>query len=129
MRLTYGQTPIDLNGIGPFLEERARQGSPIFYNDLATLFGLPPVGEAWLAHPLCELFGSLDTQDHASGRPFRTALVVSREKSIPGEGFFKTLNALRGTRYPLRDDLEKIRLWKEEFDRLIAFYSTDAGSA
>lgn len=111
-----------LSGIGPFLEERARQENPIFYNDLARDFGLPPVGEAWSSHPLSELFGSLDAQDHARGRPFLTALVVSREKGIPGEGFFKTLSALRGTPYPIRDETEKLRVWKEEFDRLVSFY-------
>lgn len=118
--------PIRRMDIGVFLEQRARSGpdmAPIFYNDLAQRFGLPPVTEAWLSHPLSELFGLLDHEDHAKNRPFRTALVVSREKGIPGDGFFKALNALRGTPYPIRDELKKIQIWKAEFDRLISFYA------
>jgi hypothetical protein len=114
--------PSKFTEIRTFLEDRARQGDPIFYNDLAKRFQLPPVTEAWFSHPLCELFGTFDREDHEKGRPFRTALVVSRDKGIPGEGFFKTLNALRGTPYPIRDELKKIKLWKEEFDRLVSFY-------
>ena len=112
----------DVSSIGTFLETRAKLGDPIFYNDLAKHFELPPVTAAWNMHPLCEIFDSLDYQDQAGGRPFRTALVISREKSIPGEGFFKTLSSLRGTPYPIRNAAQKFRLWKEEFDRLASYY-------
>jgi hypothetical protein len=47
---------------------------------------------------------------------------VGKEKGIPGEGFFKTLNAVRGTPYPIRDQLKMIEVWKQEFDRLVSFY-------
>ena len=103
-------TSKSLSEIGPFLEERARQGAPIFYNDLAKPFGLPPVTEAWFSHPLCNVFATLDDADQAKGRPFRTALVVSRERGIPGEGFFKTLAELRGTPYPIRNEVGKLRI-------------------
>ena len=89
----------DLSKIGIFLEEHARQATPIFYNDLAKDFGLPPVGEFWSSHPFCDLFGSLDAQDYAQGRPFRTSLVVSRDKGIPGEGL------RQGVEPPARDPL------------------------
>ena len=113
---------MNLDSVGVFLEERAKQGEPIFYSELARRFNLPPVTAAWNTHPLCEVFGSLDYQDQASGKPFRTALVVSKEKGVPGEGFFKTLSTLRGTPYPIRNELQKLQLWKEEFDRLASYY-------
>ena len=113
-----------LNQLGEFLENRAKRCEPIFYNELAMIFGLPPVTEAWSSHPLCELFDTLDVADQQAGSPFRTALVVGKQTSIPGDGFFKTLNRLRNTPYPIRDELKKMEIWKGEFDRLIDFYAS-----
>ena len=119
-------SPVDpVNRIGAFLEQRAREATPIFYNDLARGLGLPPVTDAWLSHPLCEIFDALDVDDHAHGRPFRTAMVVNRETSIPGEGFFKTVQSLRKITAP-RDPMKRIEFWKKEFDELVAFYAAPA---
>jgi hypothetical protein len=109
--------------IAAFLEERARAAAPIFYNELAKEFALPPVAEYWTAHPLSEIFGRLDHEDHENHRPFRTALVIAKETSIPGIGFFKTLQELRGMRIP-KDELKRMVLWKQEFDRLVEFYKS-----
>jgi hypothetical protein len=120
--MATANSPKPISDMGRFLEDRARANTPIFYNDLAPVFGLPPVDEFWLSHPLCKIFGDLDDEDHRLGRPFRTAAVVSRDKNVPGEGFFSTLERARGIRLP-RNDLERIRVWTEEFSRLVEFAS------
>ena len=117
----------DHNIIGDFLVERAklsRDEAPIFYNDLANKFGLPPVDKFWATHPLCQMFDTLDREDASNKRPFRTALVVSRERGIPGQGFFNTLQQLRNLKHPLKDELEQRRVWQNEFDQVIAFYQS-----
>ncbi|HEY5041458.1 MAG TPA: hypothetical protein VIK53_05590 [Verrucomicrobiae bacterium] len=115
----------DHNTIGDFLAEQARlprDDAPIFYNDLASKFGLPPVDKFWATHPLCQIFDSIDREGATNNRPFRTALVISRERGIPGQGFFNTLQELRGTKYVLKDEFEQRRIWQKEFDHVIAYY-------
>lgn len=115
----------DHDTIGEFLEQRAMlppNDAPIFYNDLAAHFGLPPVDKFWASHPLCRIFDTLDREDAANDRPFRTALVVSRERGIPGQGFFNTLCELRHLPQNLKDEVKQRLVWTEEFYRLIAFY-------
>lgn len=64
--------------------------SLLYYGDLVAEFeDLPPLNGAWSSHPLCQLFDELDREDAAMGRPFRTALVVSRKENLPGKGFFE----------------------------------------
>src|SRR5437763_8153561 len=74
----------------------AETNAPIFYNDLASTLGFPPVDQFWTSHPLCRIFDDLDRDDVAHRRPIRTALVVSKERKLAGEGFYKTLALLRG---------------------------------
>src|SRR5689334_657605 len=73
--------------VAAFLEDRARHlagQAPVFYGDVAAHFGLPPVTEAWSAHPLSSIVDELDNEDAKRSRPFRTALVLSEDRSIPG---------------------------------------------
>jgi hypothetical protein len=114
----------ELEEVARYLEQRARlprNEAPIFYNDLAAQFGFRTVDEHWLSHPLCAIFAALDADDQAHNRPFRTALVVSRERGLPGDGFFRTLEQLRDLN-PIRGDFEQMRVWRDEFDRLLAYY-------
>lgn len=113
--------------VARFLEERAAtcdfDHAPIFYNDLAAQLGFPPVDQYWLSHPLCGIFDLLDREDVAANCPLRTSLVVSKERGLPGEGFFKTMATLRGYRRPATDSVEQMRLWTDELQRLLAYYS------
>src|SRR5208282_2727544 len=105
-------TKVTAKEVAGFLEDRARRFSfhdvPIFYNKLAEHFGFPPVGEAWYTHPLCSIFEDLDVEDAKRGRPFRTVLVVSKEHSIPGPGFYKTVARLCPQNRQPKTDLAKI---------------------
>ena len=88
----------DLNPqmIGLFLEEQARNNRTVYYGDVVARFGLPPMDGAWLSHPLSRIFEVLDQEDAMSNRPFRSAVVISQERNMPGNGFFEALERLRG---------------------------------
>lgn len=111
--------------VASFLEKRATldfNRAPIFYNDLASKLGFPPVDQYWVLHPFCGIFDQLDREDVSAGHPLRTALVISKERGLPGEGFFKTMSLLRGQKKPATKDTEQLRLWTEELQKLIAHY-------
>jgi len=74
---------------------------------------------AWLSHPLCDIFGQLDAQDHAAGRPFRTALVYARDLSVPGQGFFDTIAAYRKKKIGKGQQLD---VWMAEVNAVKAYY-------
>jgi hypothetical protein len=120
----------DLDVVARFLEHRAtttpRDRAPIFYSELASKLNFPEVGEAWFAHPFCGIFDTLDIQDADDGHPLRTALVVSKQFGVPGDGFFKTLLRLRPHVKPPKDDMQRIRLWSDELDRLLSHYNRNA---
>jgi hypothetical protein len=116
-----GELMPDVRELGAFLEQVAATGNPITYSEVVQHFSdLPPLNGAWASHPLCHLFGELDRDDNRHGRPFRTAMVVSREKNIPGDGFFKTLAELRGTAI-IKADQEEV--WVSELQKVISKYA------
>src|SRR5438552_1418332 len=71
-----------LSEIASFLEERAHQGAPIFYNELAKAFGLSPVTEAWFSHPLCDVFATLDDADQAKECLFEPPSWLAKTKAF-----------------------------------------------
>jgi hypothetical protein len=78
--------PITSGDVAKFLDEQARLGEPITYTHVIVHFpDLPKLTEAWLSHPLCEIFGMPDEQDHAEGRPFRR---TSSIRNSSGEVLF-----------------------------------------
>ena len=116
------------DNVATFLEHRATNldfdRAPIFYNDLTLQLDLPPVDQYWMSHPLCKVFDLLDREDVGANRPLRTALVISKERNLPGEGFFKTMALLRNHRNPAKDSIAQMKLWADEVRRLLAYYST-----
>ena len=108
------------NQIGEFLERQARKNCPVTYGRVLEEFpDLPPLTGAWLSHPLCDIFGQLDAQDHAAGRPFRTALVFAKETSIPGQGFFDTVARFRKQKISKN---QQIDVWDKEMKAIKAYY-------
>jgi len=117
-------TQHDRDAVANFLENRAKLGRDralIFYNELASNLGFPPVDQFWASHPLCRIFDELDREDVEQSRPIRTALVVSKHRGVPGEGFFKTLALLRGST-PANKLPQQRQLWSKELDRVVAYY-------
>jgi len=87
---------VDLDKLARFLEDKAKRKRTVYYSELVTQFGLPPLDGAWIGHPLERAFDKLDREDAGAHRPFRTSLVVSKEKNMPGDGYFKSLSELKG---------------------------------
>lgn len=87
---------MDLDKLARFLEDKARRKRTIYYSELVEQFGLPALDGAWVGHPLERAFDTLDREDAAAGRPFRTSMVISKEKNMPGDGYFKSLFELKG---------------------------------
>ena len=114
------------NEIGRFLEGRVQAhgiNGIIFYNDLAAHFALPEVDERWQQHPLCKVFDVLDHEDARKRRPFRTVLVVSRDKNRPGQGFFNTVLMLRKPALRLTTEMEKWVFFTDELQALATHYA------
>ncbi|SRR6266568_678963 len=112
--------------VGAFLEDRARDlgdQAPIYYGDLAAHFGFPAVTEAWSTHPLCSIFDELDVEDAKKGRPFRTVLVISKQHSIPGPGFFKTVARLCPQKPKPKTQSDKAKFFVDELKRLVKHYA------
>ena len=82
--------------VGLFLEEQAGKRCTVYYSDIVAHFGLPSLSIPWPYHPLSEIFEVLDQEDTMSNRPFRSAVVISKEREMPGNGFFEALERLRG---------------------------------
>jgi hypothetical protein len=101
---------------GPILEAVAKRHGTISYGDLATRLGLPPPTGAWSAHPLSSIFETLDQDDAANGRPFRTSVVVhaNPENMRPGNGFFEALERLKGV--ICRNEASKDAAWTAELN-------------
>jgi|SRR6267142_1910974 len=108
--------------IGTYLEASARAQTTVFYGDLAAHFALPPVTEAWMSHPLSGMFDELDIDDAKKARPFRTALVISKEHNMPGPGFFKTVARLCPKRPQPKTDMARMKMYVAEVTNLFQFY-------
>lgn len=115
-----------LQAIGQFLIERAQLGpqdGPIIYRDLARQFGYSPPGKNWSAHPFCQIFAALDQEDTDCQRPFRTVLVVSQSKGMPGPGFFKTVKQFRNISVPYEEDARR-EFFRQELECLYQYWRT-----
>ena len=102
---------MNLHDLAGFLEDRARRRRTVYYSELVAQFGLSPLDGTWTGHPLERAFDSLDREDAERNRPFRTSMVISKEKNMPGDGYFKALADLKG----IHAKTEKQRL--EAFSR------------
>ncbi|HXM80426.1 MAG TPA: hypothetical protein VN929_00700 [Burkholderiales bacterium] len=107
--------------IGRFLEELARRKTTTTYGELAERFGFPPMEGAWSAHPLSQVFDSLDQQDAAASRPFRTSVVIRRDRNIPGDGYFESLARVKTNGISAKTDRAKEKVWLDELKAAYAF--------
>lgn len=119
--------------IGRFLEGRAREcgrDGILYYSDMLTEFpDLPPFTGPWPTHPLCDIFGELDVEDASRGLPFRTALVISPDTGVPGNGFFTMYVRHRDPRARVRSDLERIAVHQRGLAALAQCYENAEPSA
>ena len=109
------------DNVGRFLEAIARRKSTTTYSGLAEQLGFPPMEGAWTAHPLSQVFEYLDQQDAATSRPFRTSVVIRKDKNIPGDGYFESLARIKTKGIPAKTDTAKEKVWLDELNAVYAF--------
>lgn len=107
--------------IGSFLEEIAKAKKLVTYQEVVDRFQLPPLQGNWNSHPLSQAFEALDQEDASKQRPFRTAVVVRKDKSnqMPGNGFFEALERLKSV--PCRNAIDRQKVWVSELNSAHAF--------
>jgi hypothetical protein len=110
---------MDLSKLATYLESKAKAKRTVFYSQLVEEFGLPPIDGAWTGHPLERAFDALDQEDAKVGRPFRTSVVVAKESGMPGDGYFKSLAALRNIH--ARSDKQRLEVFTREFAAAIDY--------
>ena len=111
--------------VADYLQSRLKKhgiNGVVYYNKLAADLGMPPVTDAWFSHPLCGIFEELDLEDHAKGRPFRTALVITEKSKFPGDGFFEMVRKLRFPRKTKFSEKEILTLYSTELQSLASLY-------
>lgn len=105
--------------VGSFLEQNALNNRTVHYSDLVNHFSLPPLDGAWSSHPLSQIFEVLDQQDANQNRPFRTSVVIAKETSMPGSGFFEALDRLKNIRAV--NENQKIAVFNTEITNAFAY--------
>lgn len=107
--------------VGALLEDFARQERLITYGEIVKQYpDLPENMSIWKAHPLCYILGELDDEDHRNHHPLRSALVVTKEHGMPGNGFFETITNLRGTKI---DRSQRPFIWSAEVKRVFEHFA------
>jgi hypothetical protein len=79
--------PIDEEAIRDRLILAARKGELVYYSDLARATGREMKGPHWAVH-IGRILGRISDNEVAEGRPMLSAIVVTRDTKMPGEGFF-----------------------------------------
>ncbi|MGO8450663.1 hypothetical protein ACC779_12200 [Rhizobium ruizarguesonis] len=92
------------------LRQRAKRADPITYSDLVSKISAVRMEphDPRLAHFL----GEISAEEHESGRPLITALVVHKHDLQPGKGFFELARS-RGYSF-----IDEIEFWSDQIDLL-----------
>ncbi len=107
--------------IGTFLESAAKAKRLITYQEVVNKFSLPPLEGNWNTHPLSKSFETLDQEDATKNRPFRTSVVVRKDKNnqMPGMGFFEALERLKNIK--CLNDKAREKAWVNELNAAFGF--------
>jgi len=113
--------------VAEYLEQRIRNevNCLIAYSQLTDHFDMPRMDHRSKGHALDRILGELDDEDHAFGRPARSAIVVCKgqdELGIPGNGFFTYVCGQRGEKPPRSND-DKVLFHAVELRGLLDFYT------
>ena len=91
VRLVPGQrgpTVVDPTSVRDRLVTAARQHERVTYKEVAKAIGRPIKGPHW-AVPIGRVLAPISEDEVAAGRPMLSAIVVSQDSDLPGEGFYK----------------------------------------
>ena len=95
----------------------ARSGQVVNYSDVAPLAGLN-MDSPQDRNQIADILDDISRAEHDAGKPLLSAVVIRRDKNMPGTGFFtlaKRLGLHRGG-----DDLQ---YWLEELRRVHDYWS------
>lgn len=92
-----------------YLVEAARDRRMLHYQELADLVGTNRVY-------LYQLLDALVRQEHERGRPIISAIVVRRDRGVPGPGFYRIMAELHHT-----SGEKDLASWRIERERVWAF--------
>ena len=99
------------------LMEVAKSREITYYSDIAPLVGLdmslPPD-----RNHIARILDEISRSESASGRPLLSAVVVLKDRNIPGEGFFTLAKELR-----LYDGTDDDGFWAGEVQRVHEHWS------
>ena len=70
------------------LKQLAKSEKITCYSSIAPLAGLDMTNPAH-RREIGEILGEISQHEHDAGRPLLSAVVISRDTNMPGEGFFK----------------------------------------
>jgi hypothetical protein len=68
-----------------------------------------------------QLLGLISEHEHAAGRPLLSALVVTRDTGLPGDGFFVMAHNL-GFQFPDTDAGRRL-FWQEQVEAVVAYWT------
>ncbi len=90
----------------------ARSRGITYYSDVAPKAGLNMDSPADRKH-ISRILGDISTTEHKGGRPLLSAVVILRERNIPGKGFFSLAQEL-GLYHGGND----VQYWTQELQRV-----------
>lgn len=98
------------------LREVAKAGGLEHYAEVGALIDLELAGPGAVAK-LADLLGEICKEEHRSGRPMLSAIVVSKAAGMPGEGFFGLAKSLG-----LFDGADHLAFWAKEVERVHGYW-------
>lgn len=100
------------------LRATARARTVTHYSDVAPLLGID-IGDEYFGVRVGHVLDAVNRQEFDAGRPLLSAVVVSKDTSRPGTGYYGCAKALR--RYSDKSDEEA---WYRELQRVHDYWST-----
>lgn len=100
------------------LKKVAVSGTTTHYSDIGFLIGLD-MGSPADRNRIARILDDISRLEHARGNPLLSAVVLLREKNIPGDGFFKLAKSL--SKQGTQDDFE---FWLHEVKRVHDIWAT-----
>ena len=92
----------------------AKEDRTLAYSNLAK--GIVAISLNWRSREFWEILNQISSAEHAAGRGMLTAMVVSKDRGMPGKGFFDLAETL-GLRFTNKRDF-----WTQERNRVVDYW-------
>ena len=98
----------------------AKSGGTTYYSDIAPLVGLD-MGSHPDRNRISNILDEISRNEHANGKPLLSAVVISKARKLPGQGFFTLAQNLY--LYDGNPDSE-LEFWVQELRRVHAHWTS-----